>query len=71
MNPYINYPFIVRDELIDYIKKQHSRNCRVKLYYTVRELTNHAAKFMRLEAWGTRYFLAEKDMTCRGSASIL
>ena len=56
MNPYINYPFIVRDELIDYIKKQHSRNCRVKLYYTVRELTNHAAEIYALRSLGHEIF---------------
>ncbi|CDE84279.1 uncharacterized protein BN601_01336 [Coraliomargarita sp. CAG:312] len=56
VNPYINYPFIVRDELIDYIKKQHSRNCRVKLYYTVRELTNHAAEIYALRSLGHEIF---------------
>ena len=41
LNPYINYPYIVRDSLIAHIKHQHENGRKVKLYYTIRELTTH------------------------------
>ncbi len=41
LNPFINYPFIVRDSLIKHIGEQHKANRKVKLYYTIRELTTH------------------------------
>ncbi len=39
LNPYINYPFVIRDSLIDFIRYQHKNNRKVKLYYTIRELS--------------------------------
>ena len=42
LNPMINYPFLVQDSLIKFIETQHQKNRKVKLYYTVRELTNYA-----------------------------
>lgn len=44
LNPFINYPFIVRDSLIKHIEEQHQANRKVKLYYTVRELTTHCVE---------------------------
>jgi hypothetical protein len=44
LNPFINYPFIVRDSLIKHIGEQHKANRKVKLYYTVRELTTHCVE---------------------------
>ena len=40
-NPYINYPFIVRDSLIGFINHEHENGRKVKLYYTMRELSCH------------------------------
>ena len=48
LNPFINYPFIVRDSLIKFIGEQHLANRKVKLYYTVRELTTHCAEVYAL-----------------------
>lgn len=42
LNPYINYPFIVRDSLKMHINHQHENGRKVKLYYTIRELTTHS-----------------------------
>jgi hypothetical protein len=42
MNPYINYPFLSVDKLKARVKEAHDENMRLKLYYTVRELTAHA-----------------------------
>ena len=41
LNPYINYPFIVRDSLIAFINHEHAEGRMVKLYYTMRELSAH------------------------------
>jgi len=41
LNPYINYPFFVREPLIEHIRHQHENGRKVKLYYTIRELTTH------------------------------
>ncbi len=41
LNPYINYPFIVREPLINFINHEHENGRKVKLYYTMRELSSH------------------------------
>lgn len=38
-NMYINYPFLNLDLLIPYISESHSLGMKVKIYYTMRELT--------------------------------
>ena len=52
LNPVINYPFIVQKELKEYIAAQHAKNRKVKLYYTIRELTNHTAELQALRSLG-------------------
>ncbi|PTT00932.1 hypothetical protein DBR11_08575 [Pedobacter sp. HMWF019] len=52
LNPYINYPFIVREALAGYIQKQHQASRKVKLYYTIRELSNHAPEIYALKSLG-------------------
>lgn len=44
INPYINYPFIAFDRLKKYVDQAHKRNLKVKIYYTLRELSNHIAE---------------------------
>lgn len=56
LNPVINYPFIVRRPLIDFIKEQHRHNRKVKLYYTIRELTNYAAEIFALKSLNHEIF---------------
>ncbi len=41
LNPYINWPFLIREPLIEHIRHQHENGRKVKLYYTIRELTTH------------------------------
>ena len=41
LNPYINYPFIVRDSLIKFVNHEHENGRMVKIYYTFRELSAH------------------------------
>ena len=50
LNPFINYPFIVRDSLIMHIDEQHRAGRKVKLYYTIRELTTHCPEVYALKS---------------------
>lgn len=44
LNPVINYPFIVQQPLKEFINHEHENGRGVKLYYTIRELTNYVAE---------------------------
>ncbi|MGE3526864.1 MAG: glycoside hydrolase domain-containing protein, partial [Gemmatimonadales bacterium] len=50
INPYINYPFLRADAMRAYIDSAHARGMKVKIYYTVRELTNHAPELFALRS---------------------
>lgn len=52
LNPVINYPFVVQEELKEYIAAQHAKGRKVKLYYTIRELTNHTVELQALRSLG-------------------
>ena len=52
INPYINYPFLTPDTMRAYIAAAHRRGMRVKLYYTVRELTTRAPELWALRSLG-------------------
>ena len=52
INPYINYPFLRPTEMKEYIADAHRHGMRVKIYYTVRELTNHAPELFALRSLG-------------------
>lgn len=56
LNPVINYPFIVRDSLIQFIKEQHKEDRKVKLYYTIRELTNYTEEIFALKSLNHEIF---------------
>ncbi len=65
LNPFINYPFWTVDALAAYSNQAHERGLKVKIYYTVRELTNHAAELWALRSLGTEIY---KDGSGGGSA---
>ncbi len=48
--PYINYPFLETDSLRTFIDHWHSRGMKVKIYYTIRELTNHLPELFALRS---------------------
>ena len=50
LNPFINYPFLTEDKLGPYIDKAHQLGLKVKLYYTIRELSNHVAELWALRS---------------------
>ena len=50
--PYINYPFLDTDSLGAFIDHWHSKGMKVKIYYTIRELTNHLPELWALRSLG-------------------
>lgn len=56
LNPVINYPFVVQQPLIEYIREQHRHNRKVKLYYTIRELSNYTTEIFALKSLNHEIF---------------
>jgi hypothetical protein len=56
INPYINYPFFRPLEMKQYIDRAHEKGMKVKIYYTVRELTNRAPEIFALRSLGEEIF---------------
>lgn len=52
INPYINYPFLRPMQMKSYIDSAHQRGFKVKIYYTVRELSNRAPELFALRSMG-------------------
>lgn len=52
VNPFINYPFIAHQEMKDYIGKAHQKGLKVKIYNTVRELSNSAYETFPMRSLG-------------------
>ena len=53
INPFINYPFLRPAAMKAYADSLHEAGMRFKIYYTVRELTNHAPEIWALRSLGT------------------
>ncbi len=56
LNPYINYPFLTTDKLAAYTAEAHARQMQVKIYYTIRELSNYVAEFWALRSLGDEIY---------------
>lgn len=56
VNPYLNYPFLRPAEMRAYVDSAHAAGMRVKIYYTVRELTYHAPELWALRSLGDEVF---------------
>lgn len=52
INPYINYPFLRPAQMKAYLDEAHARGLKVKIYYTVRELSNRAPELFALRSLG-------------------
>lgn len=52
INPWINYPFIEWQKMKNYIDSAHDAGLKVKIYNTVRELSNHAYETFALRSLG-------------------
>ncbi len=51
-NPHINYPFIATEEMRGFVDRFHSKGVKVKIYYTIRELTNWVTEIWALRSLG-------------------
>ena len=58
LNPYINYPFIAVDKLKAYVQEGHEKNLKVKIYYTLRELSNHIVEMPAIRSIGDEVFIS-------------
>jgi hypothetical protein len=56
INPYINYPFLRPAEMKAYADEAHANGLKMKIYYTVRELTNRAPEIFALRSLGEEIF---------------
>ena len=56
INPWINYPFIASREMKAYVDEAHAKGLKVKIYDTVRELSNHAYELFALRSLGHEVF---------------
>ncbi|WP_286968877.1 glycoside hydrolase domain-containing protein [Flavobacterium sp. UBA4854] len=52
INPYINYPFIEFKKMKTYIDEAHEKRLKVKIYNTVREVSNKAYETFALRSLG-------------------
>ncbi len=52
LNQYINYPFFKSREIQEQTKRAHELGLKYKIYYTVRELSNHAQELWMLRSLG-------------------
>ena len=55
-NPYINYPFIETDKLKKLVDDAHAHGMKLKIYYTLRELTSFTTEFWALRALNDEIF---------------
>jgi hypothetical protein len=67
LNPYINYPFLSVDKLSAYVNEAHGLGLKVKIYYTVRELSTRVAEWWALRSLGNEVF---EDGSGGGSAFL-
>ncbi|RLD36628.1 MAG: hypothetical protein DRI73_00340 [Bacteroidetes bacterium] len=51
-NPHINYPFVAIDSMKWFVDKMHEKGQKVKIYYTIRELTNYTTEIWALRSLG-------------------
>jgi len=60
INPWINYPFIEHGKMKAYIDEAHSKGLKVKIYNTVRELSNRAYETFPLRSLGHEIYSSGK-----------
>ena len=56
INPFINYPFLRPAEMKKYIDEAHARGIKVKIYNTIRELSNRCVEIFALRSLGDEIF---------------
>jgi hypothetical protein len=56
INPHINYPFLTADKMAAYVNEAHGKGLKVKIYYTVRELSTRLPELWALRSLGSEVF---------------
>lgn len=56
INPYINYPFLRIDRIAAYAREAHDAGLKMKIYYTLREISNHMTELWAVRSLGTEIF---------------
>ena len=56
-NRYINYPFLNQDLLVPYVESAHVLGIKVKLYYTMRELTTWLPELWAFRSLGNEIYV--------------
>lgn len=49
-NPFINYPFLAVDVMKPFVERNQEKGMKVKIYYTIRELSNHLPELWALRS---------------------
>ncbi|MEA3461223.1 MAG: DUF6067 family protein, partial [Bacteroidota bacterium] len=49
-NPFINYPFKAVDVMKPFVERNQAKGLKVKIYYTIRELSNHVPEIWALRS---------------------
>lgn len=60
VHPFINYPFIETDKLRHFVQYANYKNLDIKVYYTVREHSNHMAEMFAYKALGDEIIMRKK-----------
>jgi hypothetical protein len=60
INPWINYPFIEWKKMKNYIDSAHTLGLKVKIYNTIRELSDHAYETFALRSLGHEVYSSGK-----------
>lgn len=60
INPYINYPFIAWKAMKAYIDSAHAAGIKVKIYNTIRELSDHCYETFALRSLGHEIYSSGK-----------
>ena len=58
INPWLNYPFLEPVRMKAYIDSAHSSGMKVKIYNTIRELSNHAPELFAIRSLGHEVYSA-------------
>ncbi|MEA1886721.1 MAG: DUF6067 family protein [Bacteroidota bacterium] len=61
INPWINYPFLEQEKMKNYIDEAHAMGIRVKIYNTIRELSNRAPELFAIRSLGHEIFSPGPD----------
>jgi len=60
-NPYINYPFIATEEMKEFVNQWHAEGKKVKIYYTIRELTTRVYELWALRSLGHEILMGKES----------